>query len=570
MAKFGQRSEFDLTLGRQSFAKPKKRELNMMRLDSLDEGRRQKSFIRLFVLCLLVLLPLLIPLLLLGVWEWWVTSLLPEPSLWGRWIQFWWLPSILLCLAVLGGLVVNFLFYYLDPNLPYFNRRLTRSAWQSAEGLVQSHLHEGEQTLAAVRITLPAPLHPLFHSPIFGMLEFAPYLIALPQIFAFIFASGIGGELMGAPLSHQWQLTIMTLLALVTLTIISIKPTFETWVGSLSVVLMGTFLIRSKFLSPQFETALIGVFTFNTVLLFAQPLVLLKFPIKGLLVITTERVMLLGRIPRRWLMLRTVEKNLPVRILMTFRTIDVLMRWRTGTDTFIIAVDLHNATELKTFLSEHFPHWQWEGDSVMPAWRQRFQREGLWRLALLLTLMAWTGWIWHQSNLRIKVLSLPMDISKMTQDERKYHLQQLELALKLLPNEPLVRTIYANALFAIGEWERTAQEMQHLLPTDLWRLMKRLMSIEKRWQKEVAEKFDESDWRFDVAMAERFVALILKRGEVANFFAYRAIVWLKRSIQEGAPEEVSDAVEFLETAVAKHELGLLKKAQNRIQLALRK
>jgi elongation factor P hydroxylase len=316
-----------------------------------------------------------------------------------------------------------------------------------------------------------------------------------------------------------------------------------------------------------------GVLAFNLVLLLAQSLVLLKFPVKGLLVITTERVMLLGRIPRHWLMLRTVEKNLPVRILMTFRTIDVLMRWQTGKDTFVIAVDLHDAMELKAFLSEHFPHWQWEGDRVMPAWRQRLQREGLWRLALLLALTAWIGWVWHQSSLRLKVLFLQKDIWEMSQDERKHHLQQLELALKLLPNEPLVHAIYADALFAIGEWEKAAQERQHLLPTDFWRLIERLMSREEQWRKEVAKKFDESDWRFDAAIAEKFVALMLKRGEVTkanNFFAYRAIVWLKRSIQKGAPKEVSDAVEFLETAVAKHKLDLLKKAQDRLQLALRK
>lgn len=492
-------------------------------------------------------------------------------------MRLWWLPSALSCLAVLGGLTANCFSLLLAPNSLYRIRRLTRSTWQSAEKWVQPQLREGERALGVARIALPAPLHPLHSQIWFGMTEVPIHLgCVYGAIYTIVFA--IVGKVMDAPLSPNWQLNLVAFWAFASLTPISCWRGLELLFScQLFTIGLGIPLLLSKALSLHFQTALTVILALGVALFVIRFSLLWVFPINGLLVITTERVIVLGRVWRRWLILRAIERNLPVRISLTFRTVDALMRWQTGTETFVVAVDLPAAAELKAFISEHFSHWRWDGDALLPTGMQRFKRESVWRLLLLLVLASWSGWVWSQASLRLNVL---LKFSKqidsiderlyMSQSERQRYLQQSEFTVKLLPDEPVIRAFHADTLFIVGEWEKVAQARQGLPPSDWQRLIERFIGLEKQWRAEVEKRFDDADWRFDLAMAEKFVAYMLKRKKVIKPFVYRAIVWLNRSTDKGASKEVGDIVEFLETAAANDDLGSLHKARRQLQAKLRR
>lgn len=545
----------------------------MTRLDNFEEKQEQRCFGGLFRDVFVILLTLS-PLLLVGFWERWGSSLPPEPSpLWEQWMQFWWLLPVSFCLMVLNGVAANYLLRLHSPYQLHRSHRYTRSLWQSAEKHLKSHLREGEQVLGIARVTLPAPFHPI-HSQTF---EAVP---EIPLYFAFIYGSlttvvfGVTCKILDVPLSREFQLTVLTFWAFASLSSLLLERGVTTLFGiHLFSILSGTFLLCMKVLSPNFQTAMMVIVAFNITLLLIRSLALLRFPITGLLVITTERVILLGRISRRWLVLRLIERNLPVRIFVTFRAVDALMRWQTGIETFAISVDLIAASEFKNFVSEHFPHWRWEGDSTVPKFTKRLQRDGLWRLALLLILASWSGWVWYQSSLRMQMFLKFFAFSVQNESDSAglhMNLKRTEFMVKLLPNEPLAHAFLADTLFIIGEWEKAKREMQILPQSGWWIGKRRLMDIEKQWRGEVERKFGEGNWRFDLAMAERLIAWMVKRGRVSDLFVQRTIVWLKRSLKKGAPKEVSGAVETLELAAEKKDLNTLQKAQKQFQRILRR
>jgi hypothetical protein len=517
------------------------------------------------------------PWLLLFGYATWVWSLPPEPiSLWEQQAKAWWVWISLFCLSVVGiitGCVLS------ELHTSSVRRRHANSIWQSIKGQLRMELKESEQILAINLVNLPAPLHSLSNS-VWSVAGEVVWSVAFPSMLVSLFLLAI----MGSPLldekilSPTWQTNLLAYWA-------SGFFLSHFWRGlvlfgfATLLVLFGfiTLFFFGEFLPPQVYATLALFIVFHVVLLVIRFGILVKFPTIGLLIITNQKVILLGRIWRRWSILRTIGQDAPVQISMQTRLIDALMRWRIGTDAFVTAVNLPEAMELRVLISSQFPHWRWTGDISSLSLIQRLKRDGFWKLALLLAFAVWSGWIFHKANLQHLALLKVSPISEIDLDrfytnqaERQRLLQRAQMVLKLMPQEPLAHVIFADTCFVLGEWEKTAEEMKTFSQNYYWRFPKylrfpkQLISEEEKWRAKVTKRYSAKDWRFDAMMALRFLELMTEKQKLKPSLVNRALVWLQRSTEKGAPKAISDITDLLVTAATKKDLVLLQKAQKQL------
>ena len=523
------------------------------------------------------------PQLLLFGYVTWVWSLPPEPiSLWEQQAKAWWVWVSLFCLIVVGTITGYVL---LELHTSSVRRRHANSVWQSIKGQLRMELKESEQILAVNFVNLPTPLHPLSNF-VWSAAGEVVWDVTFPLILASSAALAIMGSILlnEDTLSLTWQTNLVAYWASGFFLSHFYGRRFEQILGifgELSVlfvfatllVLFGfiTLFFLGKFLLPQVYATLALFIVFHVVLLIIRFGVLVKFPTTGLLIVTNQKVILLGRIWRRWLILQTIGQDAPVEISMQTRLIDALMRWRIGTYAFVTAVNLPEAMELRVLISSQFPHWRWTGDISLLSPIKRLKRDGFWKLALLLAFAMWSGWIFHRANLQILALLKVSPISEIdsarfytNQAERQRLLQRAQMVLKLMPQEPLAHVIFADTCFVFGEWEKTAEEMKTFSQNYYWRFPKQLISEEEKRRAKVAKRYSAKDWRFDAMMALKFLELMTEKQKLKPLLVNRAFVWLQCSNNKGAPKAISDITDLLVTAATEKDFTLLQKAQKQL------
>ncbi len=538
-----------------------------------DRESKRKVWKELPLLMLLFVLLFLPSFLLLG-WLWRGAEALPaavSPA-WERWARLWWLSALALSLLPLAWVTIQCLLFRLMNARGISDRPAMERRLRSAEWLLHEQLRYGEETIAAVRVTLPAPLHPL-HSPLWhGTAEASSHLgLAAATALGSIVVALLGG-FFGVPLSQQWQGILIAFWL-----VCSLLP-LMTESGGLSLREQGSLAFFAAFFgvfcfafkltksaTSFLGFALLGVAALNAAILLIRLLPLLRSPVSGLLVVTNQRVLMLGRRMRRWQVVSALTSDVPVRVTLTARTVDALLHWQAGLETFTMSADLHEVQELRSLLSERFPHWQWRGDvRAVPAWSERFKRDGAWRLALLLILSAGIGWVWHLSVLRFQVtfkLCLP---PRETETAEKY-LARTQWAERLMPNEPLVSAARADAFLAGGEWELMQQEWKQLPQSSYWKPHRKMLGIEAKWRAEVERQFTPDSWQVNARLAAKLIERMMQKRRVSLFWINRARFHLRQAIAAGAPEALRDAEALLRRAEVKEDLALVREAGRKVQ-----
>jgi hypothetical protein len=489
---------------------------------------------------------------------------------WERWAQLWWLSALALSLLSLAVMTVHCLIFRLIDTRSISDRPAMERRLRSAEWPLQEQLRYGEETISAVRVTLPAPLHPL-HSPLWAGILTLPSQIGITATALGGLAVAFVGGIFGVPLSPQWQFILIALWL-----VYSLLP-LMTESGGLSVSTQGmlAFLAAAfgvmcftfklaKPATPFLGITLLGMAALNVTILLVRSLPLLRSPVRGLLVVTNRRVLMLGRRVRRWQVVTALTSDLPVRVTLTARAVDALLHWQVGWKTFSTSANLHETMELRNLLAERFPHWQWSGDvRTVPPWWERFKRDGIWRLALLLTLSAWVGWVWHQSVLRFWVTG-KLCVPPKTEAAEKY-LARAQLAGRLMPNEPLVAVARADALFAVGEWESAQREWKRLPPSNYWKLHRKMLGIEAKWRAEVERQFAPDSWQVNARLAAKPIERMIQKRRVSLFWVNRSRFHLRKAIAAGAPELLRDAEALLRRAEVEEDLALVREARRKLQ-----
>ncbi|MCS6859272.1 MAG: hypothetical protein NZT92_02995, partial [Abditibacteriales bacterium] len=483
----------------------------------------------------------------------------------------WWLSALACSLLCLALIAMSCLLFRLigAPRIsdrPTMERRLRPAEW-----LLHEQLRYGEETIAAVRVTLPAPLHPL-HSPLW---EGTPTLLLGVGIFI-IGLGGLGvsivGDKLGAPLSAQWQLLLILLWLVYSLlpliTDSGGTSLFTQGMVGLCAAAFGVMYFSLRWAEPAtpfLGITLWGMAALNVAILLIRLLPLLRSPVRSLLVVTNQRVLLLGRRGRRWQMVTALTPESPVRVTLTARAVDALLHWQVGGGTFSMSAGLHEATELRALLSERFPYWHWSGDvRAVPGWWERFKRDGIWRLVLLLVLSAWVGWMWHQSILRLWVVG-KLCMPPMETETADKWLARTQLAERLIPNEPFVSAARADALFAGGEWELAQQIWERLPESDYRKAYRKPLRAEAKWRAEVGRQFAPGSWQFHARLTAKMVERMTQKRRVSFFWVNRSRFHLRQAIAAGAPDALREVESLLRRAEVKEDLALVQEAGRKLQ-----